>query len=207
MKDITKSSALLIIDVQNDFCPGGALEVSNGDQIIGPINDFQLNFDNIVNTQDWHPRDHKCFAKNHGLEEYSTIEFFYGTQILWPEHCIQNTIGSALHDKLDTTRSNLILRKGLNKNIDSYSAFFENDKETPTGLDGYLKSKSIENLYICGLAFDFCVFYTAMDGIELGYNVFVLENLSKAIDLNSSKTKAKKSMLEKNIKIITDLDN
>lgn len=201
------NASLLIIDVQNDFCPGGALEVSNGDQIIGPINDFQLNFDNIVITQDWHPKDHKCFASNHKQEEYSTIEFFYGNQILWPEHCIQNTVGAALHDRLDTTRSSLMLRKGLNKNIDSYSAFFENDRETSTGLDGYFKSKNIQNLYICGLAFDFCVFYTAIDGINLGYNVFVIEPLTKAINLNSSEARAKKAMLENNVQLITNYVN
>ena len=201
------NASLLIIDVQNDFCPGGALEVTNGDHIVGPINNFQLNFDNIVITQDWHPKDHKCFASNHKQEEYSTIEFFYGNQILWPEHCIQNTVGAALHDRLDTTRSSLMLRKGLNKNIDSYSAFFENDRETSTGLDGYFKSKNIQNLYICGLAFDFCVFYTAIDGINLGYNVFVIEPLTKAINLNSSEARAKKAMLENNVQLITNYVN
>ena len=196
------NSALLIIDVQNDFCPGGTLEVTNGDHIIQPINNFQLNFENIVITQDWHPRDHLCFACNHKLEEYSTVEFSYGNQILWPEHCVQNTKGADLHENLNTVRSSLILRKGLNKNIDSYSAFFENDKETSTGLDGYLRSKKVESLYLCGLAFDFCVFYTAMDGIKLGYKVFVIETLTKAIDLNSSKTQAKKAMLANNVTLI-----
>ncbi len=200
----TRDSSLLIIDVQNDFCPGGALEVMNGDLIIEPINSFQLDFDNIVITQDWHPMDHKCFASNHKLDEYSTIEFSYGNQILWPKHCIQNTHGAALHTSLDTNRTNLILRKGLNKNIDSYSAFFENDRKTSTGLDGYLKGKNIESLYICGLAFDFCVFYTAMDAIALGYKVFVVEPLTKAIDLNSSKTHAKKTMLKNNVQLITN---
>ncbi len=207
MKNKINNASLLIIDVQNDFCPGGALEVKNGDQIIQPINNFQSDFDNIVVTQDWHPKDHKCFASNHKLEEYSTIEFSYGNQILWPEHCIQDTIGAATHDKLDTTRSSLILRKGLNKNIDSYSAFFENDRETSTGLDGYFKCKNIQSLYICGLAFDFCVFYTAMDGVELGYDVFVIEPLTKAINLNSSKTQAKKAMLENGVKLITNYVN
>ena len=204
MKNKTNNSALLIIDVQNDFCPGGALAVANGDHIIEKINNFQFDFDNIVITQDWHPSDHKCFASNHNLEEYSTIELFYGTQILWPDHCIQDSHGAAFHEKLNISRSSLILRKGLDKNIDSYSAFFENDRETTTGLDGYLKCKNIESLFICGLAFDFCVFYTAMDGIKLGYNVTVLEHLTKAIDLNSSKTHARKSMLERNIKLITN---
>ena len=207
MKNKINNASLLIIDVQNDFCPGGALEVINGDQIVEPINNFQSDFENIVITQDWHPNDHKCFASNHELEEYSTIEFSYGNQILWPDHCIQNTIGADIHDKLDTTRSSLILRKGLNKNIDSYSAFFENDRETSTGLDGYFKCKNIQSLYICGLAFDFCVFYTAMDGIELGYDVFVIEPLTKAINLNSSKTQAKKAMLENRVKLITNYVN
>ncbi len=204
MENKTNNSALLIIDVQNDFCPGGALAVANGDRIIGKINNFQLDFDNIIITQDWHPKDHKCFASTHNLEEYSTIELSYGTQILWPDHCIQDSDGARLHKKLNTSRSSLILRKGLDKNIDSYSAFFENDRETSTGLDGYLKCKNIDSLFICGLAFDFCVFYTAIDGIELGYNVTVLEYLTKAIDLNSSKNHARKSMLEKNIRLITN---
>ena len=202
MKLKSKNTTLIIIDVQNDFCPGGSLEVKNGDQIVKPINGAQSNFDEIIITQDWHPQSHKCFAINHGLKEYSTIELPYGPQILWPEHCVQNTKGASLNTNLNTSKANLILRKGSNNDIDSYSAFFENDKKTSTGLVGYLKSKDIESIYLCGLAFDFCVFYSAIDAVKLGFNVYVIENLTKSIDLNSSKDTAKKAMLEQNIKLI-----
>ncbi len=195
-------TALIIIDVQNDFCPGGALEVKNGEKIIEPINSAQDKFETIILTQDWHPKDHSSFASNNSAEVYSKIEMDYGSQILWPDHCIQGSIGAKFHKNLNTTNSNLILRKGCNPKIDSYSAFFENDKNTTTGLEGYLKKKEIKRLYLCGLAFDYCVFYSALDGVNLGFEVFVFQDLTKAIKLNNSEKIAKKTMIERGIKLI-----
>ncbi len=196
------ATALIIIDVQNDFCPGGALEVKDGEKIIDPINNAQDKFETIILTQDWHPKDHSSFASNNSAEVYSKIEMDYGSQILWPDHCIQGSIGANFHKNLNTDNSNLILRKGCNPKIDSYSAFFENDKNTTTGLEGYLKKKEIKKLYLCGLAFDYCVFYSALDGANLGFEVFVFQDLTKAIKLNNSEKIAKKTMIEKGIKLI-----
>ena len=148
------SSALIIIDMQNDFCHGGALEVKDGEKLVEPINSAQEKFDTIILTQDWHPKEHSSFASNNSAEVYSNIEMDYGSQILWPDHCIQGSIGANFHKNLNTNNSNLILRKGCNPKIDSYSAFFENDKTTTTGLEGYLAKKEIKRLYLCGLAFD-----------------------------------------------------
>ena len=195
-------TALIIIDVQNDFCPGGALEVKDGEKIIEPINSAQDKFETIILTQDWHPKDHSSFASNNSAEVYSKIDMDYGSQILWPDHCIQGSIGANFHKNLNTNNSNLILRKGCNPKIDSYSAFFENDKNTTTGLEGYLKKKEIKRLYLCGLAFDYCVFYSALDGANLGFEVFVFQDLTKAIKLNNSEKIAKKTMIEKGIKLI-----
>ena len=195
-------TALIIIDVQNDFCPGGALEVKDGEKIIEPINSAQHKFETIILTQDWHPKDHSSFASNNSADVYSKIEMNYGSQILWPDHCIQGSIGANFHKNLNTNNSNLILRKGCNPKIDSYSAFFENDKNTTTGLEGYLKKKEIKRLYLCGLAFDYCVFYSALDGVNLGFEVFVYQDLTKAIKLNNSEKIAKKTMIEKGIKLI-----
>ena len=195
-------TALIIIDVQNDFCPGGRLEVKDGEKIIEPINSAQDKFETIILTQDWHPKDHSSFASNNSAEVYSKIEMDYGSQILWPDHCIQGSIGANFHKNLNTNNSNLILRKGCNPKIDSYSAFFENDKNTTTGLEGYLKKKEIKRLYLCGLAFDYCVFYSALDGVNLGFEVFVFQDLTKAIKLNNSEKIAEKTMIEKGIKLI-----
>ena len=196
------NSALIIIDMQNDFCTGGALAVKDGEKIIQCINDAQKEFKTIILTQDWHPQEHSSFASNHGAEPYTNIEMEYGPQILWPDHCIQGSRGANFHTNLNTNKSDLILRKGSNPKIDSYSAFFENDKNTTTGLEGYLIKKDIKQLYLCGLAFDYCVFYSALDGANLGFEVFVFQDLTKAIDLNNSEKIAKKSMIEKGIKLI-----
>ena len=196
------SSALIIIDMQNDFCPGGALAVKDGEKIIEPINSAQDEFDTIILTQDWHPKEHSSFASNNNAELYSKTEMDYGSQILWPDHCIQGSMGANFHENLNTDNSGLILRKGCNPKIDSYSAFFENDKNTTTGLEGYLVKKEIKRLYLCGLAFDYCVFYSALDGINLGFDVFVFQDLTKAIDLNNSEEITRKSMLKKGIKLI-----
>ena len=196
------SSALIIIDMQNDFCHGGALAVKDGEKLVEPINSAQEKFDTIILTQDWHPEEHSSFASNNSAEVYSNIEMDYGSQILWPDHCIQGSIGANFHKNLNTNNSNLILRKGCNPKIDSYSAFFENDKTTTTGLEGYLVKKEIKRLYLCGLAFDYCVFYSALDGIGLGFDVFVFQDLTKAINLNNSEKLARKTMIEKGIKLI-----
>ncbi len=196
------NSALLIIDVQNDFCPGGALAVKDGEKIIEPINDAQEDFETIILTQDWHPKEHSSFASNNNAEAYSNIEMDYGSQILWPDHCIKGSIGANFHKDLNTNKCDLILRKGCNPKIDSYSAFFENDKSTTTGLEGYLVKKEIKQIYLCGLAFDYCVFYSAIDGVNLGFDVFVFQDLTRAIDLNNSREKSKKTMVEKGIKLI-----
>ena len=196
------NSALIIIDMQNDFCTGGALAVKDGEKIIQCINDAQKEFKTIILTQDWHPQEHSSFASNHGAEPYTKVEMEYGPQILWPDHCIQGSTGGNFHKNLNTNKSDIILRKGSNPKIDSYSAFFENDKNTTTGLEGYLIKKDIKRLYLCGLAFDYCVFYSALDGANLGFEVFVFKDLTKAIDLNDSKKTAKKSMIEKGIKLI-----
>ena len=195
-------SALIIIDMQNDFCPGGALAVKGGENIVEPINRAQEEFDTIILTQDWHPIEHSSFATNHNAEVYSNMEMDYGSQILWPNHCIQGSEGANFHRNLNTNKGDLILRKGCNPKIDSYSTFFENDKNTTTGLEGYLIKKEIKQLYLCGLAFDYCVFYSALDGIDLGFDVFVFQDLTKAIDLNNSKEIAKTTMTEKGIKLI-----
>ena len=196
------NSALIIIDMQNDFCPGGALAVKDGEKIIEPINRAQEEFNTIILTQDWHPKEHSSFAINHNAEVYSNIEMDYGSQILWPSHCIQGSEGANFHRNLNTDKGDLILRKGCNPKIDSYSAFFENDKNTTTGLEGYLIKKEIKQIYLCGLAFDYCIFYSALDGINLGFDVFVFQDLTKAIDLNNSKEIAKKTMAKKGIKLI-----
>ena len=197
------TSALIIIDMQNDFCPGGALAVKGGENIVEPINRAQEEFDTIILTQDWHPKEHSSFATNHNAEAYSNMEMDYGSQILWPNHCIQGSEGANFHRNLNTNKGDLILRKGCNPKIDSYSTFFENDKNTTTGLEGYLIKKEIKQLYLCGLAFDYCVFYSALDGIDLGFDVFVFQDLTKAIDLNNSKEIAKTTMTEKGIKLIS----
>jgi len=196
------SSALIIIDMQNDFCHGGALAVKDGEKLVEPINGAQEKFDTIISTQDWHPKEHSSFASNNRAEVYSNIETDYGSQILWPDHCVQGSTGANFQRDLNTNKSDLILRKGSNPKIDSYSAFFENDKNTTAGLEGYLIKKDIKRLYLCGLAFDYCVFYSALDGANLGFEVFVFKDLTKAIDLNDSKKTAKKSMIEKGIKLI-----
>ena len=181
------TKALIVIDVQNDFCPGGALEVPQGDDIIERINDLMADVDAVILTQDWHPAGHSSFASSHaGKGPYDMIEMPYGPQVLWPDHCVQGTNGGQFHAYLNDTAADLIIRKGYNPDIDSYSAFFENDHTTPTGLDGYLRSRGITDLVIVGLALDFCVNYSAVDAAKLGFNVEVRQDLCRAIDLNGS---------------------
>ena len=196
------NSALIIIDIQNDFCTDGALAVKDAETIIEPINTVQEDFDTIILTQDWHPKEHRSFASYHDAEVYSNMEMDYGSQILWPDHCIKGSEGANFHKNLNTDKCDLILRKGCNPKIDSYSAFFENDKKTNTGLEGYLIKKEIEHIYLCGLAFDYCVFYSALDGKNLGFDVFVFQDLTRAINLKNSEEIAKKTMIKKGIKLV-----
>ncbi|PSQ88230.1 MAG: bifunctional nicotinamidase/pyrazinamidase [Bacteroidetes bacterium QS_8_64_10] len=175
--------ALLIVDLQNDFCPGGALAVPEGDRIVPLVNRLAGQFEHVLQTQDWHPSGHHSFASVHeGREPFDTIQTSYGEQTLWPDHCIQGSKGAAFHPDLDTTDTELIVRKGFRREIDSYSAFFENDHETPTGLMGYLRERDIDTLYVVGLATDFCVKWTALDGAEQGFDVCVIEDAVRGID-------------------------
>lgn len=179
--------ALIVIDVQNDFCPGGALAVPEGDLIVPGINDMMSDFDAVVLTQDWHPAGHSSFASSHdGKGPYETTEMPYGTQVLWPDHCVQGTKGADFHAGLNQAAADLIIRKGFNPAIDSYSAFFENDQSTPTGLKGYLETRQISDLTLVGLATDFCVNFSAVDAAKLGFNVSVRQDLCRAIDLDGS---------------------
>ena len=179
--------ALIVIDLQNDFCPGGALAVQDGDQIVQGINALMADFPAVILTQDWHPAGHSSFASSHaGLDPFGTVQMLYGTQVLWPDHCVQGTDGAAFHSGLNTRRADMILRKGYNPAIDSYSAFFENDHETPTGLHGYLQTRGISQLTMVGLATDFCVNFSAVDAAKLGYDVSVRSELCRAIDLDGS---------------------
>ena len=187
--------ALLVIDVQNDFCPAGALEVAGGNEIVPYINKEMVKYDCVVLTQDWHPKGHSSFATSHeGKNPLELIKMPYGDQVLWPDHCVQGSKGAEFHPDLNIEQANAIIRKGSNPFIDSYSAFFENDRKTPTGLDGYLKSLEIENINLVGLATDFCVNYSAQDAANLGYKVSLLEKMCRAIDLNGSLAVAKSEM-------------
>jgi nicotinamidase/pyrazinamidase len=190
-----KTEALIVIDVQNDFCPGGALAVAGGDAIIPRINTLMDDFAVKVLTQDWHPANHSSFAANHpGAEPFSQIAMPYGPQVLWPVHCVQGTGGADFHADLRTDPADLVIRKGFRAGIDSYSAFFENDHQTPTGLEGYLRSRDVTDLTFVGLATDFCVAYSAIDAAGLGFNVTVLEGACRAIDLGGSLTASRQNM-------------
>ena len=186
--------ALIVIDVQNDFCPGGALAVAEGDAIIGGINALMDDADAVILTQDWHPNGHSSFASSHeGLAPMTVIDMPYGPQVLWPDHCVQGTHGAAFHPRLRVD-GNLIIRKGFNPAIDSYSAFFENDHTTPTGLEGYLRTRGIDRLTLVGLALDFCVNYSAVDAAKLGFDVTVRQDLCRAIDFAGSLADAREGM-------------
>ncbi len=190
------TQALLVIDVQNDFCPSGALAVTDGDRIVAGINVAIKNFSAVILTQDWHPAGHSSFASTHDAPPMSMTDMPYGPQVLWPDHCIQGSTGAAFHEDLHTDRADLIIRKGYNPAIDSYSAFFENDKTTPTGLEGYLRTRGIDRLTLVGLATDFCVNYSAVDAARLGFDVTVNMALCRAIDFDGSLEAAKAGMTE-----------
>ncbi|WP_281858174.1 bifunctional nicotinamidase/pyrazinamidase [Litoreibacter halocynthiae] len=187
--------ALIVIDVQNDFCPGGALAVAGGDGIVEPINALMTEFQAVILTQDWHPEGHSSFASSHeGLAPFSVTSMPYGPQVLWPDHCLQGSQGAAFHQGLHTDPAQMVVRKGFNPAVDSYSAFFENDQTTPTGLEGYLHTRGITKLTMVGLALDFCVNFSAVDGAKLGFAVSVDKNLCRAIDMDGSLEAALKNM-------------
>jgi nicotinamidase/pyrazinamidase len=188
-------TVLIVTDVQNDFCPGGALAVPGGDEVVAPINALIQRYDNVVLTQDWHPAGHSSFASSHpGSAPFSSVDMPYGAQTLWPDHCVQGSAGADFHKDLAWTKGQLIIRKGFRKSIDSYSAFFENDRKTPTGLAGYLRERGIGKIVLTGLATDFCVGYSALDAARLGFDVSVVTDASRAIDLNGSLGAAKQQM-------------
>ncbi|WP_299735695.1 bifunctional nicotinamidase/pyrazinamidase [uncultured Roseobacter sp.] len=189
------TQALIVIDLQTDFCPGGALAVPEGDAIVAPINALIAEADAVILTQDWHPAGHSSFASSHdGKAPYDMIDMPYGPQVLWPDHCIQGSLGAQFHPELHVDRADLIIRKGYNPQIDSYSAFFENDHTTPTGLEGYLRTRGIDELIMVGLALDFCVNFSSVDAAKLGFKVRVREDLCRAIDLNGSLEAARTGM-------------
>ncbi|NRB05482.1 MAG: bifunctional nicotinamidase/pyrazinamidase [Rhodobacteraceae bacterium] len=189
------SHALIVVDVQNDFCPGGALAVPDGDRIVSGINALMAKAEAVILTQDWHPAGHSSFASSHaGKAPYDMTEMFYGPQVLWPDHCVQGSDGAAFHADLHADRADLIIRKGFRPEIDSYSAFFENDQKTPTGLEGYLRTRGITTLTMTGLATDFCVNFSAVDAAKLGFDVTVRMDLCRAIDMDGSLAAAQSTM-------------
>src|SRR5215831_4365717 len=196
---ITSADVLLVLDVQNDFCPGGALAVPDGDAVISPVLRCMPCFEHVVLTQDWHTADHASFASAHaGKKPFEQIELSYGIQTLWPEHCVQQTFGADFHPALKLTKAELILRKGFRREIDSYSAFFENDHKTPTGLAGYLHERSLERLFLAGLALDFCVRYSALDARHCGFQAVVLEDACRPITPEGAR-EARRSFAEREI--------
>jgi nicotinamidase/pyrazinamidase len=192
--------ALIIIDVQNDFCPGGKLAVNGGHDIVPLVNQLAAQHAHVILTQDWHPEGHSSFASQHkGAEAFTQVQMPYGPQTLWPDHCIIGTVGANFHGSLDVSKAELIIRKGFRKSIDSYSAFFENDHKTPTGLGGYLKERGFTKLICVGLAFDYCVRYSAEDAKALGFDVTVIEAATRAIDLGGTADATRKSFAERSI--------
>lgn len=195
-------NALIIIDVQNDFCPGGALAVAGGDEIVPGINALIPGFDAVILTQDWHPAGHSSFASSHGgRTPFDVVEMPYGAQVLWPDHCIQGSQGALFHKELDT-KGDLIIRKGFRREIDSYSAFFENDRSTPTGLEGYLRTRGISELTLVGLALDFCVNFSAVDAAGLGFDVTVDRTHCRAIDMDGSLASAELAMRDAGVTLV-----
>ncbi|MFN4272272.1 MAG: bifunctional nicotinamidase/pyrazinamidase [Aliihoeflea sp.] len=194
--------ALIVIDLQNDFCPGGALAVAGGDEIVPLVNAMIDEFDHVVLTQDWHPEGHSSFASQHdGKNPFESVSMPYGEQTLWPDHCVQGTRGAEFHAGLEWTKAELVVRKGFRSGIDSYSAFFENDRTTPTGLGGYLKERGISDLTLVGLATDFCVAYSAIDAAKLGFQATVVMDGCRAIDLGGSLAEMTERMRQAGVSI------
>jgi nicotinamidase/pyrazinamidase len=191
---IADGDVLIVVDIQNDFCPAGALAVPDGDQVVPIVNRLAERFRNVVLTQDWHPPGHLSFASSHpGRRPFETIDAFYGSQVLWPDHCVQATVGAEFHSSLKIPHGALVLRKGTHREIDSYSALYENDRKTPTGLAGYLRERQFTRVFLAGLAFDFCVRYSAEDARHAGFDVVIVEDACRGIDLDGSMGAARQS--------------
>jgi nicotinamidase/pyrazinamidase len=200
---MTNDQILIVVDVQNDFCPEGKLAVAGGHGIVPIINQLSTQFEHLILTQDWHPADHSSFVSQHrGVTAFTQIEMSYGPQTLWPDHCVMGSQGAAFHPNLNIKKAELIVRKGYRKAIDSYSAFFENDHKTPTGLGGYLKERGFNRLTFVGLAFDYCVRYSAEDAKDLGFEVTVIEAATRAIDLGGTADATRKSFSERGIVLV-----
>ena len=205
--NIGAHDVLLVVDVKNDFCPGGALAVAEGDAVIAPIQHVASHFTHVILTQDWHPAHHSSFASSHpGKQPYQSVELSYGAQTLWPDHCVQSSKGAEFHADLHLPKAELILRKGFDPDIDSYSAFFENDRTTPTGLAGYLADRALTRVFLAGLAYDYCVGYSALDALRLGLQAYVLRDACRAIDLNGSVAVIEAEMVRAGVHIIITTD-
>jgi nicotinamidase/pyrazinamidase len=200
------NDVLIVVDVQNDFCPGGALAVPHGDEVVPLVNHLAARFRHVVLTQDWHPRGHQSFASTHpGKRPYETIAASYGPQVLWPDHCVQGTPGAEFHEGLRIPHAGLVMRKGTNRAIDSYSAFYENDRKTPTGLVGYLRERGLTRVFLAGLAFDFCVRYSAEDAQREGLTVFVVEDACRGINVDGSVAATRASLATLGVACISAL--
>ncbi|ASG22565.1 bifunctional nicotinamidase/pyrazinamidase [Nitrospirillum viridazoti] len=205
----TDTDALILIDIQNDFCPGGALAVKDGDAVVEPANDLAAHFNTVILTQDWHPAGHLSFASAHpGHRPYDMVQMPYGPQMLWPDHCVQGSAGAAFHPGLAPAveKAQLVVRKGFRPHIDSYSAFFENDKVTPTGLAGALRERGIHRIYLAGLATDYCVAYSATDAARLGFEALIVEDACRAIDLHGSLTAARRDWMAAGVRSVSVAD-
>ena len=201
--ELNNSDALLVIDVQNDFCPGGRLAVSEGDSVVPVINTLITQFKHVILTQDWHPAGHRSFASSHaGKEPFSTTTMSYGQQTLWPDHCTQGSDGAQFHPDLQVDPAAMIIRKGMNPDIDSYSAFFENDQTTRTGLAGFLQDLRINRVFCCGLAFDYCVRYSAVDARKESFTTFVIDDACRSIDMDGSDADTRLEFKNRNIAIV-----
>ena len=199
----TSSDVLIVVDVQNDFCPGGALAVADGDKVVDVIHRTAPAFEHVILTQDWHPPGHHSFACVHqGKRHFDLIEVAHGTQTLWPDHCVQGTWGAEFHPSLRLPQVELILRKGFRPHIDSYSAFFENDRTTPTGLGGYLRERGLTRVFLVGLAYDYCVGYSALDARRLGFDAVIVRDACRAIDLDGSVAKIEAEFVEAGVALI-----
>jgi nicotinamidase/pyrazinamidase len=195
---------LLVVDIQNDFCPGGSLPVARGDEVVPLLNRLAQRFQHVALSQDWHPAGHLSFASSHpGRRPFETIAVAYGQQVLWPDHCVQGTPGAEFHKDLSIVHAELVLRKGYHRTIDSYSAFYENDHETPTGLGGYLRERGLNRVFLAGLAFDFCVRYSAEDAHREGFAVVVIEDASRGIDVDGSLAATHKSLAALGIRCVS----
>jgi nicotinamidase/pyrazinamidase len=200
---IGNTDVLIVVDIQNDFCPGGALAVPRGDEVVPLVNRLAEKFSNVVLTQDWHPRGHLSFASTHNKRPYETIALDYGPQVLWPDHCVQETRGAEFHHSLHIPHASLVLRKGFHRSIDSYSAFYENDRKTPTGLVGYLRERGLTRIFLAGLAFDFCVRYSTEDARREGFGIVVIEDACRGIDVDGSVEATRRSLAALDVPCIT----